>query len=65
MKITKYYITHIQYGISTIHLENGKRIEFDTWQEARKKVFDLETRNLIGFFAWKKETIDIEESHEN
>ena len=61
MKITKYYIIHIQYNISSVHLEDGKRIEFDTWKEAREKVINLETRNLTGLFGWKKEEIDIGE----
>lgn len=59
MKIIKYYITHIKQGFSTIYLENDKRIEFDTWQEAREKIKDLETQSLVGLFAWKKDVIDV------
>lgn len=50
-----YYITHVYFGKSTVFLENDKRIEFNTWEEARKKVIELEKNNLSGFFAWKKD----------
>lgn len=50
-----YYITHVTMGVSTVYLKNDKRIEFKTWQEARKKVIELEVNNLSGFFAWKKD----------
>ena len=61
MKIIKYYITHIKHGFSIIYLENDKRVEFDTWKEARRKIRELETKNLAGLFAWKKDEIYIKE----
>ena len=51
----KYYITHIERGKSNVYLENDKRLEFDTWEKARKKVEELEMKNISGFFAWKKD----------
>jgi len=59
MEITKYYITHVKYGISTVYLENDKRVEFDSWEKARSKVIKLEARKLDGYFAWKKDVIDV------
>jgi len=53
----KYYITHTLYGISNAYLENDKRVEFDTWEEARRKVISLEPTNIKGFFGWKKRIV--------
>ena len=60
MTITKYCIVHFTPAWQgEIYLEDGKRLEYDTPEEARSKIKELEKEYFPKLFAWRKEQINV------
>jgi len=66
MKITKYYIVHFApcWYKTEPYLIDGQRLEYDSPDEARAKIKELEDNHKertgnTKLWAWKKEEIEV------